>query len=63
MWLHDRDAVGMLQADVTRALEAGLRFRPLEETIRGTLEEAETTDDAGMRPERERELIEAWRRD
>jgi 2'-hydroxyisoflavone reductase len=62
MWLHDRDVVGMLQADVTRAFEAGLRFRPLEETIRGTLEEAETTDDAGMRPERERELIEAWRR-
>jgi 2'-hydroxyisoflavone reductase len=62
MWLHDRDFVGMIQADVTRALEAGLSFRPLEETIHGTLEQAETTDDAGMKPERERELIEAWRR-
>jgi hypothetical protein len=27
----------------------------------GALEEAETTDAAGMKPERERELIEAWR--
>lgn len=62
MWLHDRDAVGMLQADVTRALAAGLRFRPLEDTIQGTLQHADTTEDAGMDADRERELIEAWRR-
>ncbi len=62
MWLADPDWVGMNQADVSRAVAAGLTFRPVEETVRGTLDEAETTDDAGMKPERELELIEAWRR-
>jgi 2'-hydroxyisoflavone reductase len=62
MWLADPEWVGMNQADVARAEGAGLVHRPLEETIRGALEEAETTPDAGMAPEREQELIEAWRR-
>ena len=35
------------------AVAAGLVFRPLEETVRTTLADAETTDDAGMAPERE----------
>jgi hypothetical protein len=43
-----------------RAVAAGLTFRPLEETARATLAEAATTDEAGMRPERERELLAAW---
>jgi nucleoside-diphosphate-sugar epimerase len=62
LWLADPEWVGMNQADVSHAVATGLRFRPLEETIRGTLDEAGTTDEAGMKPERERELIEAWRR-
>jgi 2'-hydroxyisoflavone reductase len=62
MWLHDRDIVGLHQADVARALGAGLTFRPLEETIRGALDHADTTDNAGMEPRREGELIQAWRR-
>jgi 2'-hydroxyisoflavone reductase len=62
MWLADPDWVGMNQADVARAEAAGLVHRPLEDTIRGTLDQAETTDDAGMMPGREQELIEAWRR-
>jgi 2'-hydroxyisoflavone reductase len=61
MWLADPDWMGMNQADVARAEAAGLVHRPLEDTIRGTLDEAETTDDAGLKPERERDLIEAWR--
>jgi 2'-hydroxyisoflavone reductase len=61
MWLADPEWVGMNQADVSRAEAAGLKHRSLEETMRSTLEEAEMTDDAGMKPERERELIEAWR--
>jgi hypothetical protein len=51
----------MNKADVSRAETAGLSHRPLGDTIRGTLDEAEPTDDAGMKPERERELLEAWR--
>ena len=63
MWLADPEWVGMNQAEVSRAEAAGLSHRPLEDTIRGTLDEAETTDEAGMKPERERELLEAWRAD
>jgi hypothetical protein len=44
-----------------RAVAAGLTFRPLEEVARGALEEAALTDEAGMKPERERELLGAWR--
>jgi hypothetical protein len=47
---------------VSRALAAGLTFRLLDDTVRGTLELAETTEDAGLKPERERGLVEAWRR-
>lgn len=60
LWLRDPDWVGMHMADVTKALDAGLTFRPLEETIRETLELAEPTEDAGLKPERERELLRAW---
>jgi nucleoside-diphosphate-sugar epimerase len=61
LWLHDPEAVGMHETNVSRALAAGLTFRPLEETVRGTLDEAETTDAAGMAPEREAELLAAWK--
>ncbi len=43
------------------AVEAGLTFRPLENTVRATLAHAKTTEDAGMAPEREAELLRAWR--
>jgi 2'-hydroxyisoflavone reductase len=61
MWIGSRDAKGLHRADVSRALSAGLTFTPLDETVRGTLDLAETSGAAGLRPERERELIEAWR--
>jgi nucleoside-diphosphate-sugar epimerase len=62
MWLHDPEWVGMNQADSSRAVAAGLGFRPLDDTVRATLEQAATTEDAGLRPERELELLEAWSR-
>jgi 2'-hydroxyisoflavone reductase len=52
---------GFLGMDVSRALAAGLRFRPLRETIRDTLAGAEPTTEAGLAPERESELLEAWK--
>lgn len=61
LWLQDPEAAGMHRTDVSRAIDAGLTFRPLEETVRGTLDEAETTDDAGMAPEREAEVLAAWK--
>ena len=51
---------GLLEADSSRAIAAGLVFRPLEETIRGALDEAELTEAAGMKPEREAELLAEW---
>jgi len=37
-----------------------LTFRPLEETARGALQDAETNDVAGLTPTREAELLAAW---
>ena len=61
MWMHEEEWRGIHMADVARAIAAGLSFRPLEETVRATLEEAETTEEAGLSPEREREVLEAWK--
>ena len=61
LWLHEPDAVGMMDADVSRALDAGLTLRPVDDVVRATLELAATTDDAGLQPEREAELLRAWR--
>jgi 2'-hydroxyisoflavone reductase len=60
LWLGtDPTIQGFLSVDVSKAIAAGLRFRPLAQTIRDTLEKAETTPDAGLDPARERELLEA----
>ena len=61
MWLRDPEWVGMHMADVTRAIEAGLTFRPLADTVRATLDGAETTPNAGLPAEREAELLRAWK--
>jgi 2'-hydroxyisoflavone reductase len=47
-------------ADTTRALAAGLTFRPLEETIEDTLENASVVDGVGISREQEAALLEEW---
>jgi 2'-hydroxyisoflavone reductase len=37
LWLVDPTHRGMLRADVSRALAAGLELRPLEQTVRDTV--------------------------
>lgn len=59
LWLNDPIHAGMLDADVALAVEAGLTFRPLTDTVRDTLELAELVDGAGLTPEREAELLAA----
>ena len=59
MWLYEE--VGLHSTDVSRAVDSGLTFRPLDETVRGTLDQAETTKEAGLDPKREAELIAAWK--
>ena len=54
--------------DVSRAVKAGLRYRPISETVRGTLdwwatvpqERREAPMKAGITAEREAELLAAW---
>jgi 2'-hydroxyisoflavone reductase len=64
LWVP-REYAGMTEVDCGRAIAAGLTFRPVSETIRDTLEwdsKREKTDlAAGLKPERERELLSAWR--
>jgi len=60
LWLAGPEMKYADRVDVSRAVGEGLRFRPLEDTVRATLEHAETTDSAGLSPERESELLEKW---
>ena len=49
-----------LEVDTSRAIAAGLSFRPLDETVAAALADAEPVDGVGLAPERERELLAAW---
>jgi 2'-hydroxyisoflavone reductase len=64
LWLP-REYDALQAIDCTKAIAAGLAFRPLSETIADVLEWDHTRSkderpDAGLRPERERELLRAW---
>ena len=60
LWLADPAWAGMHRTDVGRAVGAGLTFRPVAETIAGAAE-APAADGVGLTPEREAELLRAWR--
>jgi 2'-hydroxyisoflavone reductase len=60
LWLADPAKAAADDVNVQRALAAGLCFRPLDETVRGALEDAESTEPAGLAPEREAALLAAW---
>ena len=59
LWLPGDEYAGLLRADISRALAAGLTFRPLEETARNTL--AWSREAGEQRPtlsrEKEREIL------
>ncbi len=63
LWLPGDDYAGMALADASRARDAGLRFRPLEETVVDTLAWDRTVD--GDRPTltraKEQEILDAAR--
>ena len=63
LWLPATEAPGLVQTDISRALAAGLTFRPVGETARDTYEwdamRAPYTPRAGITPEREEELLAA----
>ena len=60
LWLADPAWAGMHRTDVGKAVGAGLTFRPVAETIAGAAE-APAADGVGLTPEREAELLRAWR--
>jgi 2'-hydroxyisoflavone reductase len=65
LWLP-REYAGLLDIDCGKAIEAGLTFRPLSQTIEDVLDWDRATTAgrepaAGLRPEREQELLRAWR--
>ena len=65
VWLPSSgEDAGVSRVDVSKAINAGLKFRPLEETIRDTLEWAKTRPPdhewrAGLTAEREAEVLAA----
>ncbi|HET7043382.1 MAG TPA: NAD-dependent epimerase/dehydratase family protein [Gaiellaceae bacterium] len=64
LWLSDPDYAGMMAVDVSRALAAGLAFRPLAETIADTLAwvragDAPADPPAGLDRDRERTLLDS----
>lgn len=69
-WFPEDDPAlrGAYEVDVDRAVEAGLTHRPLADTVRDTLAwdrsrpAEERGSRAGMRREREREVLDAWHR-
>ena len=63
VWIPaDEEGLGAARVDISKAIQAGLKFRPLEETVRDTLEWVQTFPAdhewrAGLKPEREQELL------
>ncbi|MGH3078953.1 MAG: NAD-dependent epimerase/dehydratase family protein [Gaiellaceae bacterium] len=60
LWIADPALAFADRVDVTRGLDAGLRFRPVADIVRGALEQAETTAATGLTSEREAALLAAW---
>jgi 2'-hydroxyisoflavone reductase len=62
LWIASPDFAAMQRADVSKAVAAGLTFRPLAHTIRDTLvwnaeREWPPAEGVGLTPERERKLL------
>ncbi len=60
LWIAAGEMSGIHMADVSRAVAAGLRFRPLAETMSDTLAKAALVDGVGLTEERETALLAAW---
>ncbi len=64
VWVPEKDSAFDTCSNA-RAIAAGIKFRPIEDTIRDTLAWANTRPSdhawrAGMKPEREAELLQSW---
>ncbi len=64
-WWVPEAYIGYATFNIDKATAAGLKFRPLEETVRDTLRWAMTRPDdhawqSGLRPDMEKELLRIW---
>jgi 2'-hydroxyisoflavone reductase len=57
LWVDDPGWVAWAEVDVSCAIAAGLRFRPLAETVRETLADAPVVHDLGPSPQDEERLL------
>ncbi len=69
LWLAESNPAngGFFSVDISKAIAAGLRFRPLADTVRATLEWDASLEPgrewrAGLTPEREIDLLMLWHR-
>ncbi len=67
LWIPstELDSVGHSAVNCSKAINAGLTFRPLADTVRDTLawdatRPADVVRRGGLKPEREEELLQAW---
>ena len=60
LWADDPDYAAWARVDVSKAIGAGLTFRPIEDTVAATLAHTETIAGVGLEPGREVELLVAW---
>lgn len=61
LWIDDRGWRAWAEVNVSRAVAAGLRFRPLRETVEATLREAAPVGSFGLDAERQEKILRAWR--
>lgn len=66
LWIPDRENMaGFLAVDIKKALGTGLKFRPLSDTIRDTLEwesgRIETERKAGLAADKEKAVLDKWK--
>ncbi len=61
LWVDDPDWAAWAQVDVSKAIGAGLTFRPIEDTVTATLAHTEVVPGVGLDPEREADVLAAWR--
>jgi 2'-hydroxyisoflavone reductase len=57
LWIDDEGWSAWAEIDVGRAVAAGLRFRPLDDTVAATLRDAATVDGCGLDAAGEHELL------
>jgi 2'-hydroxyisoflavone reductase len=60
LWADDPLWAAWADVDVSKAIGAGLRFRPIEDTVAATLAQTKVVPGIGLEHERETALLAAW---